>query len=280
MAWNLVAPNTWKNDRSDYVIEYDPDYSQYVIRSMDGNYTIPFDDIFNNPVFPVDFSQVTVLGKHFRAEGTNTPGTPGFSFQGDINTGFYRVSEDTIGISIGGNKVSEINNFGVLNGTPGTDKRNVIKSTFQILNTGSNLNCASSSYVSTGYGFSYTPLNANSTLRIKFFLSIHHGYGSMNQAGSNSLLRIYEHTSIPSIGSAVQGTARTGDLYTGEAQGFPASGYFYSTTAHQIALIEVPAINTNLRNYYLAFKSTNASANHMLYTATGNHSGYLIEELL
>lgn len=110
MAWNLVAPNTWKNDRSDFLIEYDSDYSQYVVKSIDGRYIVPFDDIFNNPVFPVDLSQVTVPGKHFRAEGSNSPGTPGFSFQGDANTGIYRISEDKIGFSANGIKQGE---FGI-----------------------------------------------------------------------------------------------------------------------------------------------------------------------
>lgn len=290
MSWIKLSEELYLSDQSPYSLEK-IDGIWYVVDNSTQKKSIPFTDIFNNPVFPVDYSNTDMIvksltssgaveGKHIRGESANTPGTPAFSFQGDIDTGLYRKSANVMGISSGGVEVSEINSLGVLNGTPGTDKRNVIKSTFQILNTGSNLNCASTSYVSTGYGFSYTPLSASSILRIKFFLSIHHGYGSMNQASSNSLLKIYEHTSIPSIGSAVQGTAKTGDLYTGEAQGFPVSGYFFSTTAHQIALVEVSAINTNLRNYYLAFKSTNASASHALYTATGNHSGYLIEELL
>lgn len=162
MAWNLVAPNTWKNDRSDYVIEYDPDYSQYVIRSMDGNYTIPFDDIFNNPVFPADFSNTSVIGKHFRAEGVNTPGTPGFSFQGDINTGFYRISEDTVGFSAGGTKYGQ---FGVgYGGFTG----NVIQLAFAQTNTQkSNL---TNDYATTGLSCSITPKYINSKILILYFI--------------------------------------------------------------------------------------------------------------
>ena len=110
MPWQLVAPNQWKNDRSDFTIKFDEAYGSYIVESVDGRFSIPFDDIFNNPVFPIDLSQVTVLGKHFRAEGVNTPGTPGFSFQGDANSGMYRISEDRMGFSAGGIKQGE---FGI-----------------------------------------------------------------------------------------------------------------------------------------------------------------------
>lgn len=279
MAWNLVAPNTWKNDRSNYVIEYDPDYSQYVIRSMDGDYTIPFDDIFNNPVFPVDFSQVTVLGKHFRAEGTNTPGTPGFSFQGDINTGFYRVSEDTIGISIGGNKVSEINNFGVLNGIPGTDFRNLIKRQFGQIGTGSPV-CTSSSILSSGFGFSYTPLRSDSFLNIRFFLTTRVSYGSIGVNNTNSgFLYIYSHTSIPSGGATALGTQKN-KYFLGYAGLY--STYAYENVSHSnFNLLELSG-NTNARSYYLGFNNglANGSTSFNPNNDPSINMGYIIEEYI
>jgi len=184
MAWNLVAPNTWKNDRSDYVIEYDPDYSQYVIRSMDGTYTIPFDDIFNNPVFPIDLSQATVLGKHFRAEGVNTPNTPGFSFQSDANTGFYRISEDTVGFSAGGTKYGQ---FGIgYGGFTG----NIIQAVnsendyTHIITTTGNWNSDILSAVATSWEISITPKYVNSKTIIQLYLS------ATISASSNSLFGV------------------------------------------------------------------------------------------
>lgn len=110
MAWNLIAPNTWSNSKSPYLIKFDSITNSFIVEDIDGKNFIPLDDIFNNPAFPADFGNIPVLGKHFRAEGANTPTTPGFSFQGDINTGFFRKSEDTVGFSAGGIQYGE---FGV-----------------------------------------------------------------------------------------------------------------------------------------------------------------------
>lgn len=276
MAWNLVAPNTWKNDRSNYVIEYDPDYSQYVIRSMDGNYTIPFDDIFNNPVFPADFSQISVLGKHFRAEANNTPATPGFSFQGDINTGFYRVSEDTIGVSIGGNKVSEINNFGVLDGTPGTDFRNLIKRQYSVL-TGT-ANTQSTSEVSTGIGFSYTPINAGSKLKINISITHQTSYNTQNATPSYGFLRLYSTTgSIPTAGNSPTGTAISSIIINTKAYNF--SPYLWDNSTHLNLQFWIDSLNINARNIYLVHSVGTSNLISTVYS-TSYHSNYMVEEYL
>jgi hypothetical protein len=117
MSWLPTAPNEWKNDRSNFTIKFDASYGQYVIEDVDGRFTIPIDDIFNNPVFPIDLSNVTVLGKHFRAEAANTPNSPGFSFQGDSNSGFYHISDGKIGFASNGIKRGEFGaDYGAFNG--------------------------------------------------------------------------------------------------------------------------------------------------------------------
>lgn len=82
----------------------------FVTDSRDQSKAVPYSDIFNNPVYNIDFSDKTLLAKHFRAEGVNTPGTPGFSFQGDSNLGLYRIDEDRLGFAANGIRQGE---FGV-----------------------------------------------------------------------------------------------------------------------------------------------------------------------
>ena len=276
MAWQLVAPNQWKNDRSDFTIKFDEAYGSYIVESVDGRFSIPFDDIFNNPVFPIDLSQVTVLGKHFRAEAVNTPGTPGFSFQGDANTGFYRVGEDVMGGAVGGNKVLEINTLGLLNGTPGTDKRNIIKSQTALFSQ-TNPASTSTSILSSGLGFSYTPIRTDSFLRIRFFLSIGSSYGTMTGSASFSYARVYQHTSIPTVGSAVAGTQLTNNILLGRSHAF---SYFIENYSHISINLETPSANLNNRSFYLSFQNEVANANVTFFTNSTNYSGYLIEEIL
>lgn len=131
MSWIKQSDELYINDQTFFSLEK-MDGIWYVINNKDNFKSIPFTDIFNNPVFPIDLSNVdlivksivstgaisgnslditnTATAKHFRAEGSNTPTTPGFSFQGDINTGFFRKSEDTFGFSAGGIQYGE---FGV-----------------------------------------------------------------------------------------------------------------------------------------------------------------------
>jgi hypothetical protein len=125
MSWFPTAPNEWKNDRSNFTIKFDASYGQYVIEDVDGRFTIPIDDIFNNPVFPIDLSNAHVLveslvssglisGVHLRSENANTPTTPGHSFRNEINTGMYRESPGVLAFSALGNKGFSINSSGHL----------------------------------------------------------------------------------------------------------------------------------------------------------------------
>ena len=45
--------------------------------------------------------------------GNGSAGSPSYSFQSDTDTGIFRVSANTIGISAGGTKVAEIDSSGV-----------------------------------------------------------------------------------------------------------------------------------------------------------------------
>lgn len=120
MGWIKLSEEAYISDQSSFSLEK-IDGIWYVIDNSVQKKSIPFTDIFNNPVFPVDYSNVdmivdslsvtnSALAKHFRGEAANTPSTPAFSFQGDVNTGIYRISEDRIGFSANGIRQGE---FGV-----------------------------------------------------------------------------------------------------------------------------------------------------------------------
>lgn len=131
MGWIKLSEEAYISDQSPYSLEK-IDGVWYVIDNSAQKKSIPFTDIFNNPVFPVDYSNVDMIvkslvslgsisgdslnitnaasAKHFRGEAANTPGTPALSFQGDLNSGIYRISEDKIGFSAGGSRQGE---FGV-----------------------------------------------------------------------------------------------------------------------------------------------------------------------
>lgn len=156
MTWIKQNENSYIHDTAPFSIIKQNEI-WYVVDSRDQSKAVPYDDIFNNPVYNIDFSDKTLLAKHFRAEGLNTPGTPGFSFQGDINSGFYRISEDVIGVSIGGIKVAQFDSNGITSNAPywnivdqkpnGTGGGNTVLSTWtkRTLNTTIGLNTISGS---------------------------------------------------------------------------------------------------------------------------------------
>lgn len=164
MSWNLVAPQVWSNDKSPIVIEYDEKIGDYIVRSIGGELYVPFSDIFNNPVFPIDFSNSSVLASHFRGEGTNTPNTPAHSFKNDIDTGIYRISTGKVGFSSNGLKIGEFGNgYGGFTG-------NII----QVLQTSidTQLSTGSTSYVDiTGLSVSISPKYTTSKILILFKLN-------------------------------------------------------------------------------------------------------------
>lgn len=157
MTWIKQNENSYIHDTAPFSIIKQNEI-WYVVDSRDQSKAVPYDDIFNNPVYDIDFSSKSLLAKHFRAEGVNTPGTPGFSFQGDINSGIYRIGEDRIGFSAGGVKQGE---FGVgYGGFTG----NIIQAQFSSLSTP--INTSNTTFQATGLSVSITPRYNNSKILI------------------------------------------------------------------------------------------------------------------
>lgn len=67
----------------------------------------------------------SIESKQYNLDGT--VGAPGISFANDPDTGRYRIGANTVGESVGGVKVAEINSLGLINGTAGTEFRNVLQ---------------------------------------------------------------------------------------------------------------------------------------------------------
>jgi hypothetical protein len=136
MSWIPAGSNLYIHDTAPFLLERID--GNWILRdARDKTQAIPFSDIFNNPVFPIDLSNADVivktlqslgsilgasiqslgaiigdslnitnsaLAKHFRGESANSPNSPVFSIQGDINTGFYHISDGVFGWSSNGIK--------------------------------------------------------------------------------------------------------------------------------------------------------------------------------
>jgi len=287
MSWIKLSEELYLSDQSPYSLEK-IDGIWYVVDNSTLKKSIPFTDIFNNPVFPADYSNAdmivksltslgTIEGKHIRGESANTPGTPAFSFQGDIDTGLFRKSANVMGISSGGVEVSEINNFGVLNGTPGTDFRNLIKRQYAVLASG-NPSTQSTSEVSTGIGFSYTPISAVSKLKINISITHHLGYNTQNATPSYGFLRLYSTTgSIPTAGNSPTGSAISSPIINGRA--LNSDPYLWSDSSHLNLQFWVDSLNINARNIYLAHCVGTSNLISLIFS-TGYHSNYMVEEYI
>jgi hypothetical protein len=287
MAWIKLSEELYLSDQSPYSLEK-IDGIWYVVDNSTQKKSIPFADIFNNPVFPIDYSNTDLIvksltspgvieGKHFRGESANTPGTPAFSFQGDIDTGFFRKSANVMGISSGGTEVSEINNFGVLNGTLGTDFRNLIKRQYATLALG-NPSTQSTSEVSTGIGFSYTPINAGSKLKINISITHQTSYNTQSATPSYGFLRLYSTTgSIPAAGNSPTGTAISSTIINTRAYNF--SPYLWDNSTHLNLQFWVDSLNVNARNIYLVHSVGTSNLISTVYS-TSYHSNYMVEEYI
>lgn len=107
MAWNKQNENLYTHSEAPFVIVKQSDV-WYLIDTRDQSKAIPIDDIFNNPVFSINFENQTVRAAHFRGEGLNTPATPAHSFKTETNSGLYLESSGVLAISSLGNKVLTI----------------------------------------------------------------------------------------------------------------------------------------------------------------------------
>jgi hypothetical protein len=121
MGWTKQNENFYTHTTAPFSLSY-INGTWFVVDNRDQSKAIPFDDIFNNPVFSIDFSSAnlivnsldsttTILGNHIRGESANTPSTPAHSFKTEISSGLYRESAGVLAISILGTKVLTINSL-------------------------------------------------------------------------------------------------------------------------------------------------------------------------
>jgi hypothetical protein len=138
MNWIPAGSNLYIHDTAPFLLER-IDGVWCLRDTRDKTQAIPFSDIFNNPVFPIDLSNAdvivktlqslgaitgdslsiinTVSGTHLRAEGANSPTSPAHSFKNEISTGMYRESAGKLSFSALGNKGFSIDSNGYLQKT-------------------------------------------------------------------------------------------------------------------------------------------------------------------
>ena len=107
MSWIQQNANNYIHSDAPFSLQYIGS-SWYLIDNRDQSKAIPIDDIYNNPVFPLNISTQTILAKHFRGQATGDLASPPHSFQGEINSGLYRESAGVLAFSVLGNKVLNI----------------------------------------------------------------------------------------------------------------------------------------------------------------------------
>lgn len=108
MSWVKQNENLYNHSEAPFCIVRQSS-NWVLIDTRDQSKAIPIDDIFNNPVFSINFENQVVLASHFRGEGVNTPSTPAHSFKTEISSGLYRESAGVLAISSLGTKVLTIN---------------------------------------------------------------------------------------------------------------------------------------------------------------------------
>jgi microcystin-dependent protein len=173
MSWIKIDDNLYCHDKAPYgLIRIDSNWEVFDLR--DKSKFIDFSDIFNNPVFPIDFSNSDLIVKsleslgnvkalHFRGELANSPTTPAFSSQGDIDTGFYHISSGKFGFSSNGIKTMEFDtDLTVLNKSNLMPVGTIIQSILETAPSGFLL-CDGAEYLFSDYLdlFSALPIKTN-----------------------------------------------------------------------------------------------------------------------
>lgn len=223
----------------------------------------------------------------FHIPNAGSATNPALTFGDDLDSGLYSVGPNVVGLAAGGTLTSQLNNRGVLNGTisgASVDGRNLIRRVYGDLrrNDSPTLDAATASptYVSSSVGFSYTPLSADSILKIQFLLSVYVGESGSNVGASYGVIRYYMDTTlIPNLGIAIPGTSTQilNDQWVGTTVR-NASGFAHNVTLFNPTIFLKPNTTSN-RFFYLGFATTNA-INIFLKTATGQSTQYCVEEYL
>jgi hypothetical protein len=135
--------------------------------------------------------------------GDGSAASPSVTFSSDPDNGLYYIGANNFGVSVGGSKVSDASSLGLLNGTLGTDYRNLLQT--QIVTLGTVLTGTTTipydntiPQITEGIqvlSLNITPINSSSILEIQFQIMISPGSGmsdryaaSLFKVGSNNAL--------------------------------------------------------------------------------------------
>lgn len=173
-------------------------------------------------------SIATIESKAFNPDGSVS--APSISFESDTNTGLYRIGADNMGFAAGGVQTSQLNSLGVLNGSLGSDYRNLIQQVYG-QNTGQTIMRTTNTWttpLNTQYQLclqgTITPRSASSVIMVKGFIAF---YSSANQS---SILRLYYNTTSYGTPQSTQQVALPGGTQIGSLM------YNSQVTAAQLAL--------------------------------------------
>jgi hypothetical protein len=125
-----------------------------------------------------------------------TVSQPAFSFSDDPDSGIYRIGADNLGIAVNATKIADIQSLGILNGTLGTDYRNLIQvvqgqvSSPRITRTNTSWTTGANTNFNLVLQGSITPKSSSSIIKISGFITDYTGSGSQSV-----FLYLYRNTS-------------------------------------------------------------------------------------
>lgn len=183
---------------------------------------------------------------------------------------------------------NDLNNLGILTGTIGTDYRNLINRTHsrltRLANPTTNPTTNSTTTVSSGVGFSYTPINVNSKLIITFQLNVNMSYNAL--VGTvYGLIKSYVDTSLVPLMSAtiplVTSTQINSQSYYNGLSYFQSGTGLIANNSYMTLRIEHIPQTTNIRYYYLGFSVDTSAGQYSFGVSTDIHyAQYTVEEYI
>lgn len=181
---------------------------------------------------------------------------------------------------------NDVNNLGILNGTVGTDYRNLI-STVQgdlrrVASPTNDASTTSGTINSSGIGISYTPKRNNSLVKLTFMFGHVSSWATGATSYEYSFTTYYRDTvSVPNMGSSipVTSTSLVSNAILPMGVGYQNSGFWFGISNTTAVIFDTPN-TTNTIYYYIGYRTNSSNGTFTIYSnsSTPYISKYLIEE--
>jgi hypothetical protein len=216
----------------------------------------------------------TLTGNLLNANGTAV--APSITFTSDTDNGLYYIGSNNFGIAAGGSKVSDISNLGTLNGTLGTDLRNVL----QIVQGQADMTY-STNWIQTSNTNYWLVLQGIITPKSSSSKILIYGnsacYVPSTTTGNQNYYTCYKTTSFGTVRSDLGASAPATiiDKFLGGLSGSGAYGSFNNTP-----ILSIISGLTAGTQYYISLISQTTSANPLSFNRDNTRSQLIFQEIL